>query len=486
MKKIATSIDARLALRLSDMPRGVVSALKAEHTHSNPEFWKKKRMGFWLGGVQSKIKSWEVDGDWLILPRGNRPKIVIMLEERGFEMSPIWDRMIQLEPLNLALLKPLYPYQADASAALAMAGNGIVRGPCGSGKTIVGLAAIAQLSQPTLVIVHKRELMRQWQGVVSEWLGIVAGTIGGGKPDNIRPVTIGMQQTIWRRQDAEWISRFGTIFGDEIHRWGSRTFQIVANMFPARYKIGCSADERRKDGKEFLIYETFGECVSKIHKEHLIELGRLLPVEMEVVPTTYTDEDYCSAIEVGEPPNWGEMLDRLTEDPVRNELVMLAVKRALLQRGARVLILTERVDAVRAWGVRLKAAKIPHGLMIGGGLNREELERTVDGLRDGSVKVGIGTTVADEGLDIPALTHVMLTCPVHTNPKRLTQMVGRAARKWRGKKHGTAVYFWDREMFPAWRAEDTLSDRRMKEKSFLRRLGNVCGSLKIIDLKTEL
>jgi len=61
-------------------------------------------------------------------------------------------------PLEVALAEDvaLRAYQADADAALAATGAGVVALPCGAGKTLVGLAAIARLGCETLIVTATR------------------------------------------------------------------------------------------------------------------------------------------------------------------------------------------------------------------------------------------------------------------------------------------------------------------------------------------
>lgn len=143
-----------------------------------------------------------------------------------------------------------------------------------------------------------------------------------------------------------------------------------------------------------------------------------------------------------------------------------------------ILILSDRVDACKELYRRLALLDVRCGLMLGGNTNKDVLSATIEGLKDGSLQVGIGTSVADEGLDIPNLTHVFVTCPVHKNLKRLNQMIGRCSRPFPGKPEGVCFYFWDQDMFPL---ATTKKRKKEKDKEFLKSLKSVVDS---IDVKT--
>jgi superfamily II DNA or RNA helicase len=354
-------------------------------------------------------------------------------------------------------------------------------------NTVCLLGAIAALKQPTLVIVHTEALRKQWSGVVSKWFGFIPGRIGGGK-EIIRPITIGMQQTIWRldKERPDWVEQFGCIAIDECHHVASKTFMITANMFRSAYRIGASADEKRKDGLEFLIYDTLGPCVHEIKRDHLVSIDRLLPVDMLLVKTEYEDDHYLRNKMEGFTSDWNRLLNNLTQDEHRNELILDTVLRILKDPKSRVLILSERVQACVEWKKLFDSRGHPCGLMIGGTHNKDEVSDAIAWLKTGRIRVAAGTKIADEGLDIPQLTHVVITCPLHTHPQRLEQMTGRCARVSEGKDSATAVYFWDEKMFPAPSAEedDDIFKKRGRARRFFSSLKKACSTMRLLDPRT--
>jgi len=463
-----------------------ITSLLAMFTHPNPKYTQALRLGFSTWNIPQKMTSFSLEDPFLSFPRGALGRIIDLLEVKGYTIEAIIDRSLKLDRLDLKLAYQLYPYQQEAVDAIVRSGNCVIRGPCGSGKTILILGAIVALKQPTLVIVHTETLKKQWAAVVSDWLGFVPGSIGGKEKTNIRPITIGMQQTIWRwaANKPEWATKFGCIIGDEVHHWASRTFQDTAKIFPAAYRVGASADEKRKDGLEHLIYDTFGPCVYAIKRDELIASNRLLPVDMLLVKTGYEDPEYLSGLEEGVSMDWGKMITALTADEDRNEVILRTTLRLLAEPKNRLLMLSERVQSCHDWKEVLESHGHPCRVMVGG--NKNETEQAISDLRAGKIRIAIGTKIADEGLDIPQLTHVLITCPLHTHPQRLEQMVGRAARVCEGKSQATAIYFWDSGMFPTPDLEfDDPFKQRGRRRAFFRNLLKACATLQEWDIRTN-
>lgn len=512
MIPVRARLDTHLVLDIDDLGPRATNALREEFTRSNPAFHKKRAMGHWIGDTPRELKSWVLEGRWLILPRGSLDRVEETLSSLERRLDPIRDRMHSCDPAGLSLRagRSMRPYQIPAVRHLVDNGRpgAIVRGGCGSGKTVVLLGAIAEINQPAIVVVHSIPLLNQWRKAVSHWLGVIPGEIRSGK-FKLSEITIATQASLWsqlKKGALDWFDRYGVLVGDEIHRWAAKTFQSVAAVFPAAYRIGASADERRKDQMEHLIYETFGSEVYKIKRDECLAAGSLLPVKIEVVPTGYSDLVYLSSIRAAlicedcggklkapdmkrkaragrmkyceecnrtvepEVADWGGMINRMVDDEERNDLIEEHVQRVLENPKARILILNERVEACRRWAARLELRGISAGLMIGGPENRKELDRTISGIRSGTIRVAVGTTVADEGLDLPALSHVFCSCPVHTHKKRLKQMIGRAARPHEDKQHATCVYFWDQDLFPPKYDGHNPDEHSKSSEAFLRAL----------------
>lgn len=140
--------------------------------------------------------------------------------------------------------------------------NGVINLKTGMGKTILGLYLASKLNTPTLVLVHKDDLVRAWTIAYEECFGSKEGLglIKASKKKSGEFVTIATVQTLNRmnKEDLEKLSNnFGVVIQDECHHAPASSFEIV-NAFNARFRIGLTATAERSDGLTHVINLQYG------------------------------------------------------------------------------------------------------------------------------------------------------------------------------------------------------------------------------------
>jgi superfamily II DNA or RNA helicase len=147
----------------------------------------------------------------------------------------------------------LYVWQAEALAAwVGRDRRGVVEAVTGTGKTMVGVAAVIDQQHArgqALVLVPTKEMQRQWIGVLRERLapGTLIGRLGDGGADSLttHDVVVGIVNTL-RSVDARPIRPHGLLVADECHRYGS-TFNRLALDDRFDRRLGLSATYARDD-----------------------------------------------------------------------------------------------------------------------------------------------------------------------------------------------------------------------------------------------
>lgn len=449
---IVVEIASRARVPIAALGDVVTRKIRAAFTHANIKritMEAAKIRGFW--NEPRQIATWGGDDEYLTLPRGGMKRLRRILAEAGIEFR-LRDMRAAGIPLDVgeSVVDP-WPHQERIVEACLRRENCLIKSGTGSGKTSALLAFVGRAKVSTLVIVHSNALLDQWaERAVSE-LGLRStevGMLGGGK-HRVEGLTIGTQKSVAiAAEDPEFRSRWGAVLCDEVHCFAASTFFACVDPFPARYRIGASDDQKRKDRKEFLVHDLFGEVEEEVTDTELVDGGHVMPVEVLVVPTEFradwygvpTDEDDAKR------PEFGRLLQEMTQDPERRALVERVMATEIAEKR-QILAMADSRDYCRELAAfASRSARAGH--LIGGQDFRAEFKRTKDGMKAGKIQVGVGTFQATgTGIDIPGVEIVICATPVLANKSRFRQGRGRAMRRPAGKTIARMYVTWDRHVY---------------------------------------
>ncbi|MCF6186563.1 MAG: DEAD/DEAH box helicase, partial [Desulfobulbaceae bacterium] len=315
-------------------------------------------------------------------------------------------------------------YQQQAVTAVLNRSFGVLEAGTGSGKTIMALNIIAERKQPTMIIVHSRELLHQWRQRIGDFLGIEAGQAGGGRV-NILPVTVGIVNTVRNKLD-ELAPQFGQLVVDECHRVPASLFTDVVSAFDAWFMLGLSATAfRREDGMTRIIYTYMGDRAYAVESSELVESGAVVQPEFIQKETGFS---------YGFRGEYPKLIKALAKNEPRNDQIAGDIAQ-LLSKGhsGTVLVVSDRVAHCRVLQEKLEL--LGHdAAMLTGRVHPEERERIVARVQAGKISVLISTLqLIGEGFDCPGLATIVLATPIKFEG-RLLQVVGRVMRPAEGKK----------------------------------------------------
>lgn len=439
--------------------------------------------------VAEAMRSGLVFEDFVARVRAGRLKRLVFLDPKEWHVHHIDENPLNNEPSNLEVLTPEEHFARHAGAgggwmhvvprtccsritaiiergeeptydlALASPHNFLANGVVvhNSGKTSVALATIARLKVPTLVVVPNGALFDQWIERVrdSRELGLPAREVGivRAKKRTLKPVTIAMQKTLAvQGVDAQLRSTFGALIEDEVQFAPAATFYQAIDPFPAKYRVGISADERRKDRKDCLARDLFGEVACTITLEEVEAAGAIVDVEIRVVPSNFDapwwnppaagfDQIFAGEKEEPEDRDFDRLLREMMADEARESLILRLVEEEA-RAGEQVIVFTRRREHAMTLDRRISALGIRTGVMLGGKGEDERVRRaTIAGLRSGKVRVGVGTIEAvGTGTDLPTVGVGVLALPILGNKYLFRQVRGRVCRSNDGKKEGARLY----------------------------------------------
>lgn len=156
-------------------------------------------------------------------------------------------------------------FHAEGSAR---GGSGVIVLPCGAGKTIVGVACMAELGMSTLILTTGITASRQWAGELLDKTSLDPADVGlyDGSSKEIRPVTIATYHIVThRRRKTDEFSHlalfdehnWGLIIYDEVHLLPAPVFQVTASL-QAKRRLGLTATLVREDGREDDVFALIG------------------------------------------------------------------------------------------------------------------------------------------------------------------------------------------------------------------------------------
>ena len=343
-------------------------------------------------------------------------------------------------------------YQEVALARwLAAGARGVVALPTGAGKTLVAIAAIAQLGVATLCLVPTRVLLDQWARALAVCTAQPIGRLGDGD-HAVAPVTVATyaSATSWAPRIG---GRFGLVIVDEAHHVGAWCPTEVFEMLVAPARLGLSATP--PDDMAVLARHV-GPVVYALTVEDLRGDGlaehRLVTVPVVLDPTErrrYRElrgrfaRRYAAFQRAMPDAAWREFVrdssrthdGRAALAAWREYRALLAYpdgKRAALReilgrhRGSRALVFT--ADNATAYAIARELLVMP----ITHEIRRSERSKALAGFRTGECPVLVSSQVLEEGFDVPD-ADIAIVVGGTGSPRRFVQRVGRVLRPRDGK-----------------------------------------------------
>ena len=433
-RTVSIQLDAGLSIPREGLPPRLVGRLKRLAAFPNPEFYKLNRMRLPTYPHPRIIFSGELQADRLVLPRGVLDDVVRVLRGAGASVA-LQDCRPRPRGIRVKFCGELMPEQQKAVRALKPHEFGVLVAPPGSGKTVVACALIARRKSPTLVLVHRQQLVEQWRSRLQEFLNLTkedVGIVTGTKKKPTGRVDIAMIQTLTRAADLDDIlPHYGLLVVDECHHIPARSFELVLKTLPARFVLGLTATPYRKDGLQKMIhfycgptrYETRTADGGALAKRVVVrETGFRMPESAGFVAPIHV------------------VWHHLTRDDARNTMIAEDIAGAILQ-GRTPLVLSDRKEHLKLLGdevakrVGEEAARI---FRLDGEVPlpaRRSAVADLTAAQERGEKTCLFATASlvGEGFDLPRLETLFLAMPIAFKG-RIVQYAGRLHRLHEGKQ----------------------------------------------------
>jgi len=240
-------------------------------------------------------------------------------------------------------IEPRDYQQAALDAWIDHDRRGSVVLPTGSGKTFLGLQAIADAGVSARVVTPTIDLMNQWHATLTNAFGeqppsrSASSAVGS---HNVTAITVTTYDSAYRYIN-EYGDQFGLLVVDEEHHLPAPTYRQIPEMTIAPYRLGLTATYERPDGKHELLEELLGPVVYRENVDELAGeyLSEYETIHMSVDLTadegeTYDEEyqlyrDYVDSHEfdLWKEDGYAEFLKRTSYDP-QGRRALIAKQRA--------------------------------------------------------------------------------------------------------------------------------------------------------------
>ncbi len=304
-------------------------------------------------------------------------------------------------------------------------GSGVIVMPCGAGKTIVGIGAMAIHKTATLILVTNTIALRQWRDEILDKTDLQSDMIGefSGDKKEIKPVTIATYNILTYRKnkkgpfihfDIFGKKNWGLIVYDEVHLLPAPVFRMTSEIQSKR-RLGLTATLIREDGLETDVFSLIGpkkfdipwkllEKSNWIAKALCTEIRINLPDEQRIQYSVSKDREKF----------------RIASENVRK----IAVVASLLKKheGSNILIIGQYISQLKQISSQFKLPLITGVTPVP---EREELYKA---FRTGKINTLVVSKVANFSIDLPDANIAIQVSGTFGSRQEEAQRLGRVLR----------------------------------------------------------
>ena len=396
-----------------------------------------------------------IDDTHVVVDPERRGHLKMVLTNAGFPVEDLAGYTVG-DPLPIQLRettvsgKPftLRDYQRDAAQVFYASGSekggsGVIVLPCGSGKTVIGLATMALIQTKTLILTPNISSSRQWIREICDKTNLTLDQVKeySGEVKEIGPVTVATYQILTQRKRAKKgdenkegkepemteeevkkelanfplfsQQKWGLMIYDEVHLLPAPVFRLSTEMQATR-RLGLTATLVREDHKETEVFSLIGPKKFDIPWRILEAQGWIATAD-------------CNEIRIPMDP---ELKMKYALAPVRDKITLASTnpeKTDIVERllkyfskpDDRVLIIGQYIDQLEA--------------------PNKEREKLYGAFRSGVQKNLMVSKVGNFAIDLPDANVLIQISGTFGSRQEEAQRLGRVLRP---KSDGGAAHFY--------------------------------------------
>jgi len=328
----------------------------------------------------------------------------------------------------------LRPYQRQAAESFWHGGSGVVVLPCGAGKTLVGVAAMARARSTTLILVTNTVAARQWRDELLARTSLTDDEIGeySGARKEVRPVTVATYQVMTTRRRGVYTHLelldardWGLVIYDEVHLLPAPIFRMTADL-QARRRIGLTATLVREDGREGDVFSLIGPKRFDAPWKDIEAQGWIAPAECVEVRVTLSSSERL-AYATAEPADRYRLA---SSSDAKSRVVERLVAR---HADEPTLVIGQYLDQLD------ELAECLDSPLIKGETTVRERQRLFAEFRKGAIPRLVVSKVANFSIDLPEASVAIQVSGAFGSRQEEAQRLGRLLRP---KRDGRPARFY--------------------------------------------
>ena len=432
-----------LYIPLDGLKAKAVNHLKRIAAFRNPEFYAKQAMRLPVYNIPRIISCADVLDDYVALPRGCEDAVTDLLEFHNVKFE-IEDKRQKGKPIVATFKGEPFQNQKEAIEALTQYNNGVLNGTTAFGKTITAIALIAKLRVNTLILVHTKALLDQWQQKLTEFLNLEyeePEKKGRGRRKAFSPfgtldsrgnslhgqVDIALMQSCFDGDEVKpFVRDYGMVIVDECHHVSAFSFEQILRQVNAKYVYGLTATPIRKDGHQPII---FMQCGPIRYSADAKTQKATQTFDRILIPR------FTSYRHLEEKATFAQMTPKMAEDDMRNEMIVKDVVDTL-EDGRSPIVLTSLTAHVSILADLLRTHCKNVITLVGSESTKEKREKMelLNSIPANEPMVIVATgKYVGEGFDCPRLDTLFMALPVSWKGI-VAQYAGRLHREYPTKK----------------------------------------------------
>jgi DNA excision repair protein ERCC-3 len=306
-------------------------------------------------------------------------------------------------------------------------GSGVVVLPCGAGKTIVGIAAMAALKKNTLILTTSTTAVEQWKREILDKTDLDEANVATytGDSKDIAAITVATYQIVTYRpkKDGEFPhfkifneKDWGLIIYDEVHLLPAPVFRVTADI-QARRRLGLTATLVREDGREEDVFSLIGPKKFDVPWRVLEQKGWIAEAlchEVRLAMPGQERMEYAIA-------EWRDKFRLASENPSKEDLCELLLEKHD-GKDDRVLIIGQYLKQLRSIAERFQ---LP---LITGATSNPEREELYGKFRKGEIRRLVLSKVGNFAIDLPDANVMIQVSGTFGSRQEEAQRLGRILR----------------------------------------------------------